>query len=252
MSDTITITDADITEALSEYGDYAPSLEALEDGGYLDAIRAILEMEAEENEGMTWLDQDPDVAWGADPETEPTYHGRLAAIYQSVGWGTCYHERGYRTRFHFNVKTGGGGAYRAFHARVGEVDDARQGQLDTDEVERIAANVEEWELRSWWEVVLPDRAHAFGVGEVRDPETRREVPATSWYSCGRSGGYVTMPDRYMTEGIPMVLMAYELKSSRDYYNGSDWGTYLADQAIERYDEDRLTELASPRDSAFHA
>ena len=251
MSSTITITDADITTALSTYGDYTPSLESLTEGGYLEAIRDILAMEAADEDAFTWLDEDPEVAWGADTETEPTYHGRLREIYYSIGWEACYHERGHRATFHYNVKMNGNGAYRAYHDRVNEVNASRAGLMDTDEVTRITGTVEEWERESWWDLALADSAIEFGVGTVRDPETRRAVRGTEWYSCGRSGGYATMPEHYMTHGVAMVLMAWTLESARDYYNGSDWGTYLADQAIERYDETALEELASPRVDAWY-
>lgn len=229
---TITITDADVETELARFGDYAPTVESLVDGGYLDAIKSILALEAEED-SWTWLDNDPDVAWRAD-EDEHTFHGRLRDIYASVGWEGCYHGYGRDGRFRFNVKLNGSGAYRAFNAKIDETDKARGGLLDRDEVDSISQILEEDELRSWWEDVLPDDGSNYA--NASGPR----------YSCGRSGGYVTMPRADERNGAGMVLMAQNLAGSRAYYNGAEWGEYLADMAIERYDEAKLDELASPR------
>ena len=71
------------------------------------------------------------------------------------------------------------------------------------------------------------------------------------WQCGRSGGYLNAPD---VEDDPRIMLqlAYIARQSRDYFNGADWGKYLAETAIEEDRERELAKLASPRPDRVEA
>jgi hypothetical protein len=198
------------------------------------AIADLLMLESEPEGGSTWWDLDPDVAWDLDNESEVSARSRIREAIESVGWERCYHDRG---MFHYSVKVRGSGAYRALNHRIDTEDRLRGGLMDTDEVREIAQRDDDWEREQWWNDPLEAICADLGI----DHEG-------SVFSCGRSGGYVQVSAekvaRWNAKGL--IVLAAWLDDQVAYYGGEEWGTYLADQAIERYDEDRVSELASPR------
>ena len=203
------------------------------------AIADLLAMEASEDGGQTWWDQDPDVAWDmGEGEESASARMRIRAALESVGWRGCGHDGGGRALryFHHDVKIHGMGANRAFRHRIETENRLRGGLMDADEVESIAQGIDDHEREQWWNEALRTICD--------DLDIDHELV----YSCGRSGGYAQVSAekvaRWGAKGL--IVLAAWLDEQVSYYGGEEWGTYLADQAIERYDEDRVSELASPR------
>lgn len=180
-----------------------------------------------ESEG-TWWDLDPDVAWST-PESRL---GKMAALYLESGWEECYHGEG---RFHYNVKVRGNAVYWGYRDKLAEIQD-RPG-FELDRFERFAEMVNESDREVWWRFTLPDE-----ILEISG--TRVKV-----YSCGRSGGYVTAPPPLLTDPVSMVKLARYLAGVVKRANSRDAGEELFEQALERYERDKLQELASPRREA---
>lgn len=207
------------------------------EGGWTGDIRAnliegITEASRIRNDdaAWTWLDDDPSVAW-EDTEAE-TYHGKLRSLYLSNGWEACYHREG--ARFHYDVKVNGPGRYRGFHDRLREVE-AKRPLLDVNELTDIAQSLEDNDLEMWWEDL---------GGYVHYDLKSKGVDV---WSCGRSGGYVNVPD-LETDPIAFVRLGYWLGWQRDAWNSYDAGRYHLDYALEVYDERKLESLASPREA----
>ena len=197
---------------------------------YLARVDAL---DNEEDGGETWMDADPEAAWG-DPESR---HGRLAALYLEAGWEGCYHREG--AHFHYDVKMNGNGAYRGFRDKV---DAAVSDNAAYDRISEIADGITEMELESWWEnLPYDDISHIEGAVEFA-PAGR---PTFKVWQCGRSGGYLNAPK---VENDPRIMLqlAFIAQGARDYFNSPEWGEYLAELAIEEYNERRMGELASPR------
>lgn len=201
-------------------------------------------LDAEPDAGNTWMDADPSVAWD-DPESR---HGRLAALYEEAGWEHCYHNGG--GRFHYDVKLNGNGAWQAFHNKVARsISDPKA----TDRIAEIADGLTEGELEFWWEDLPEDDishipgAIPFDVDYAGGP-TRERFKV---WQCGRSGGYLNAPD---VEDRPRVMLqlAFIAEGAREYYNSAEYGTYLAENALEQYSETMLEAMASPRPDRVEA
>ncbi len=180
-----------------------------------------------DEDAWTWIDQDPDVAWDDDSSG----HGKLAALYLEAGWERCYHRD---ARFHFDVKLKGNASYRALH------DALDASGLDHDGLMEHVNWVHDGEMESWWENVT--------YAAVEDRETGdsdHRAPLRGVYQCGRSGGYLNA-SRYEKDTDTMLDIARYCAESVEYFTSADYGEWLAETAIEAYNDEKMDELASPR------
>lgn len=210
------------------YRDPYPEERALELISRVEALSA-------DDDAWTWLDGDPEVAWGADPIESPSYHGRLRAILEEAGWERCYH-RG-RGELHYNVKLNGSRAYRGFQDAISELHPDAQSR-----VEAIAGDpygLQDQELEWFWE-------------ELRDFVKYELKSSGKVWQCGRSGGYAQPDKHLLTDGVAMVRLAQYLERNRDYFNSREFGEYLAERAIEVDEEEQIQALASPRPERVEA
>lgn len=196
-----------------------------------ELLERLAEMQAEDDEGFmaawTWLDADPSVAWN----DEDSYHGKLAALYEDAGWERCYHNE--RARFHFDVKLNGNGRHYGFRDNVPDVEDERL-------FESIANSMEEMEIESWWEDL------AYDIADLLETK-RRET----FYSCGRSGGYVNCREME-TDPESMIKVGFFLERERAARNHYEAGKYLAESALEEYNDRKVADLASARPERIEA
>jgi hypothetical protein len=193
-----------------------------------DFALAKVEALEDDEDAYTWLDQDPSVAW--EDQDRETYHGRLRAIYESVGWESCYHDHG-RALFHFNVKLNGNDSYRGVWDAINAAD------LDedaTDRVEDLVQRFQDQDLETFWFDDVQDfvKYDLKGTGKV--------------YSCGRSGGYAQPEKSIVTDPVTMVKLATFLTRTRRGFNSREYGMGLVEMALEEYKDQRMAELASPR------
>jgi hypothetical protein len=214
---------------LNEFETYMPEDKRSELTRLLDKFTEIYEDE----DSWTWLDNDPDVAWMTD--SHESYHGKLRELYLEAGWEGCYHDS--FARFHFNVKLNGNDRYRGFNDRVREIELERP-EIDTERLEEIAQSDEDFNLEIWWSDDLPDYLH-YDLGKGQG--ARNLV-----YGCGRSGGYVQSTKELDRDPETMIRLAFWLAWQRESWNSYDAGKYRVDEALERYDEEKLEALASPR------
>lgn len=185
-------------------------------------------VEAIEEAGPTYWDVDPEVAWH-EPESQL---GQLAEVYLEAGWEYCYH-RG-RVNFHYNVKANGNASWRAFWDKVSATnEDAHQ------RIEEIADNIQQSEFEFWWTEQAPE--------EIKELTGIKAEP----YQCGRSGGYFNCSE-LEGNGSAMVKTAHWLDAAVEYYNGAEWGEYLAEQAIEEDTARQMARLASARPDRIEA
>lgn len=192
---------------------------------------------ANDDEAWTWLDDDPSVAWG----DESSYHGRLAAIYEDAGWERCYHRDG--ARFHFNVKVNSNAQYRGYQDKAAAIETERGEGFDRNELDLIAQEQDDSERERWWSEI------SWAEDETLILRTRlSDGPHTSGpnvLGCGRSGGYVNIPD-IESDGETMVRMAAWLTAEVREFNSREAGEWIAERALERYDEERVAELSTDR------
>ena len=202
-----------------------------------ELIAQVIALE-EDEDALTWLDQDPSVAWSAGYPlqrlwTSPEESGfaKLRAIYLDAGWEDCYHAtfQGGGAHVHYNVKVQGMYSYRGFH------DALKKAQVSNEanaRIEELAQTRHDGEISAFWEWELPDF--------LKELETSGEA-----WSCGRSSGYVNSPD-LETDGEPMIRLAQYLERTKDWMNSYDHGKIEAEELIEEDQTIQMNALASPR------
>lgn len=184
----------------------------------------------DDENSRTWYDADPEVAWNV----EDSYHGKIRAILESAGFEGCYHGD---ALFHLDVKVSGMASYRGFHDKIGDADLDNEAR---DRVIDIAQDIQEWDLWDWREELtyLVDPERIF----TQLPKERPRV-----YQCGRSGGYLNSRDLEKRRDIETLLrIAQHAVRSKDNFNSREYGEWLGEEALERYHDERIEELASPR------
>jgi hypothetical protein len=157
----------------------------------------------------------------------------MAALLLAAGWEGCYHREG--PRFHYNVKLDGNGRWTGIRSAVREIENGRGDVFDAQLLERYVEADAESQLEMWWEDV------AYDLAEYASTD-RPKV-----WSCGRSGGYVNVPEWERPWSVPSLIRAAAYFGwQREACNTEEAGRALVKYALERYDFDKLEELASPR------
>jgi hypothetical protein len=215
-----------------------------------DALLADLETLDTDDDAWTWLDADPDVAWTTQPEhledgEHLPYHARLRDILLEAGWEPCYHGD---ARLHYNIKTDGMEANRAFNDRVGLESEGTQARIEEALYEPY--NMAWDDLQIWWYDNLPD--FLTEIGYPPNSENPSGFQRTV-FQCGRSGGYAnTSRMEKQRDGAAMVRLAQFLERARAYFNSADYGADLAERAILQDDDEQTQLLASPRPDRIEA
>jgi hypothetical protein len=193
----------------------------------------------DDEDSRTWLDADPEVAWGCEPGE--SYLASLRAIYESVGWEGCYHRDG---RLHFDVKIRN--SYPSLNRALDKLN-----LSDDDARERIEQRMQddgEFELEIFWQENIEsqflDRLQEDNPSIVIPPKTKRHNLYV--YQCGRSGGYANPINSLITNFEVMIPLAKFLVESVEGFESQDHWDYLAENALEAYQDERMAELASPR------
>ncbi len=198
-----------------------------------DALASLTAMSEEEEEGYTWMDQDLSVAWD-DPDS---HHGRSKAMMIEAGWEECNHG----SRLHLNVKLSGNGRWRGYQDFASEIERKRGDSFDRELFDQIANQDEEWERESGWDEARWMIASLLGITSGRD------LP--SLYS-GGNGGWMEIPRELESDPESAVYFAVWVLEAIESLNSESAGRWIAEQAIEQYDESRLADLASPRSEAM--
>ena len=189
-----------------------------------------------------------------DELEDNTKDERLAELYRSAGFESCYHGDG--NRWHYNVKLVGSGRWQGFRDKQNERE-ARNNGFDSKRFEAIAQQLEDDNAEVWWQDSVQNASQEAYWDATEDELWRGQNPTDGAtprrdtyyhprvYSCGRSAGYVNSTE---LEAQPdgMLRFAEWLENEDIYNNATEAGAYLADEALELYDAALLRELASPR------
>ncbi len=203
-----------------------------------DALASLAAMSEEEEEGYTWMDADPSVAW----EDEESHHGRSRAAMIEAGWEPCHHRgRGSGSQLHLNVKLSGNGRWRGYQDYVSEIESKRGDAFNRELFDQIANQDEEWERESGWDEARWMIASLLGITSGRD------LP--DLYS-GGNGGWMEIPRELETDPESASYFAVWVLEAIESLNSEDAGRWIGESAIEKYDEIRLADLASPRSEAM--
>ncbi len=207
----------------------------------LDLLEA---MSKEEEEGYTWMDQDPSVAW----EDEGSHHGRSREAMIGAGWEGCHHRsRGSGSQLHLNVKLSGNGRWRGYQDFASEIERKRGDSFDRELFDQIANQDEEWERESGWDEARWKIAELLGMLASDGTGSARDLP--SLYS-GGNGGWMEIPRELEIDPESACYFAVWVLEAIESLNSESAGRWIGEQAIEQYDESRLADLASPRSEAM--
>ncbi len=202
------------------------------------ALSDLASMSEEEEEGYTWMDQDPSVAW-TDPES---HHGRSRAAMMDAGWEDCYHGEG-GSQLHLNVKLSGYGRWQGYQEYASELERKRGDAFSRELFDEIADQNQEWENENGWEDARYWMADLLGIAGLG-----RSIP--SLYSGGRSGGWMEIPRELERDPESACYFAVWILEQIESLNSQSAVRWIGEQAIEQYDESRLADLASPRSEAM--
>lgn len=211
----------------------------------LDSALALLEaMSEEEEEGYTWMDQDSSVAWS----DEESHHGRSRAAMIEAGWEECYHRApSGRSALHLNVKLSGSGRWQGYHARAQEIEDERGDGFDRELFDSIVRDGEEWDRESGWEEARWEMGSLLGLLASDGTGSARDLPQLD---SGGNGGWMEISPELEREPGAACYFAVWIGEAIDGLNSIEAGRWVAESALEQYDEIRFSDLASPRSSAM--
>ncbi len=202
------------------------------------ALSALTAMSEEEEEGYTWMDADPSVAW----EDEGSHHGRSREAMMAAGWEGCHHRsRGSGSQLHLNVKLSGSGRWRGYRDFASEIERKRGDSFDRELFDQIANQGGMMERESGWDEARWMIADLLGITSGRD------LP--DLYS-GGNGGWMEIPRELEIDPESACYFAVWVLEAIESLNSESAGRWIGEQVIEQYDESRLADLASPRSEAM--
>ena len=207
------------------------------------ALASLAEMGEEEDEGWRWIDQDPSVAW-QDPSG---FYGRSRAAMIDAGWEDCDHRHSGRSALHLRVKLDGNGRYRGYADRAREIESERGDGFNREQFDRIAQEGEEWERESGWDEARWMMGSLLGLLARDGTGSARDLPQL--YS-GGNGGWMEIPREMESDPEAASYFASWIGEMVDSMNSIEAGRWIAESALEQYDEIRFADLASPRSSAM--
>jgi hypothetical protein len=205
----------------------------------LDVLEAMSE---EEEEGYTWMDQDPSVAW----EDEGSHHGRSRVAMMDAGWEHCYHDEG-GSQLHLDVKLNGRARWQGYQDFASEIESKRGDAFDRELFDEIANQSEEWERESGWDEARWKIAELLGLLASDGTGSARDLP--SLYS-GGNGGWMEIPRELEIDPESACYFAVWVLQQIESLNSWESGRWIGESAIEQYDEIRLADIASPRSEAM--
>jgi hypothetical protein len=204
-----------------------------------EALASLTAMSEEGDEGYTWMDQDPLVAW----EDEGSHHGRSREAMILAGWEGCHHRsRGSGSQLHLNIKLSGSGRWRGYQDYAQELESKRGDTFNRELFDEIANQNQEWEIESGWEDARYRMADLLGIAGLG-----RSIP--SLYS-GGNGGWMEIPRELESDPESACYFAVWILEQIESLNSWESGRWIGESAIEQYDEIRLADIASPRSEAM--